>query len=184
MINATHASLIVFMCRRLLRRRRIVRRLFAIWIGIAAGGRPGRRSTPLLGCPSSIRCSPPKRKPTLHNLGAWYDKYGSSTFAKTWQEERQQGDKEALIVNASRRRVSHFFSSIVDLHNAGLVPERLKKLLTDFDGLDVFYSVVEPLEQELNPAYNKTPFDTLRNLRPPRVGLTQYAPIDWVIRDP
>src|SRR5437763_2864795 len=95
-INATHASLIVFMCRRLLRRRRIVRRLFAIWIGIAAGGRPGRRSTPLLGCPSSIRCSPPKRKPTLHNLGAWYDKYGSSTFAKTWQEERQQGDKEAL----------------------------------------------------------------------------------------
>jgi hypothetical protein len=21
----------------------------------------------------------------LHNLGAWYDKYGSSTFAKTWQ---------------------------------------------------------------------------------------------------
>jgi hypothetical protein len=120
----------------------------------------------------------------LHNLGAWYDKYGSSTFAKTWQEERQQGDKEALIVNASRRRVSHFFSSIVDLHNAGLVPERLKKLLTDFDGLDVFHSVVEPLERELNPDYNKTPFDTLRNLRPPRVGLTQYAPIDWVIRDP
>jgi hypothetical protein len=120
----------------------------------------------------------------LHNLGAWYDKYGSSTFAKTWQEERQQGDKEALIVNASRRRVSHFFSSIADLYNANLVPEQLKKLLIDLDGLDVFYNVVEPLERELNPDYNRTPFDTLRKLRPPRVGLTQYAPIDWVIRDP
>jgi hypothetical protein len=120
----------------------------------------------------------------LHNLGAWYDKYDSSTFAKIWHEERQQGDKEALVVNASRRRVSHFFSTIADLHNANLVPEQLKKLLIDFDGLDVFYSVVEPLERELNPGYNKTPFDTLRKLRPPRVGRTQYAPIDWVIRDP
>jgi hypothetical protein len=120
----------------------------------------------------------------LHNLGAWYDKYDSSTFAKIWQEERQQGDKEALIVNASRRRVSHFFSSIADLYNANLVPEHLKKLLIDFDGFDVFYSVVEPLERELNPGYNRTPFDTLRKLRPPRVGLIQYAPIDWVIREP
>jgi hypothetical protein len=111
-------------------------------------------------------------------------KHGSSKFAKTWQEKRQQNDKEALIVNASRRRVSHFFSSIADLHDTGLVPERIKKLLTDFDGLDVHYSIVEPLERELNPVYNKKAFETLRELRPPRVGLAQYAPINWVIRDP
>ena len=77
-----------------------------------------------------------------------------------------------------------FSAPFSDLHNANLVPEQLKKLLIDFDGLDVFYSVVEPLERELNPGYNKTPFDTLRKLRPARVGRTQYAPIDWVIRDP
>jgi hypothetical protein len=119
----------------------------------------------------------------LHNLGAWHDKHGSK-FAETWGKKRQQGDKEALIVNASRRRVSHFFSSVADLYDTGLVPERIRKLLIDFDGLDVFYSVVEPLERELNPGYNKTPFEILRKLRPPRAGLTQYAPINWVIRDP
>src|SRR5262245_6125113 len=103
---------------------------------------------------------------------------------KRGEKKRGQNDKEALIVDASRRRVSHFFSHIVDLHDAGLVPKRIKKLLIDFDGLDVYYSVVEPLERELNPGYNKIPFKTLRKLRPPRVGLTQYAPINWVIRDP
>jgi hypothetical protein len=120
----------------------------------------------------------------LHNLDAWHDKHGPSKFAETWRKKRGQNDKEALTVDASRRRVSHFFSSIVDLHDAGLVPKRIKKLLIDFDGLDVYYSVVEPLERELNPGYNKTPFQTLRKLRPPRVGLTRYAPINWVIRDP
>ena len=119
----------------------------------------------------------------LHNLCAWRDKH-SPKFAQTWGKKRQQGDKEALIVDASRRRVSHFFSSIADLRGAGLVPKQIKGLLTDFDGLDVFYSVVQPLERELSPDYNETPFKTLRKLRPPRVGLTQYAPISWVIKDP
>src|SRR5262249_53533859 len=88
----------------------------------------------------------------LHNLGAWHDKHGPSKFAETWRKKREQGDKEALIVDASRRRVSHFFSSIADLHDTGFVPGRIKRLLTDFD-LDVLYSVVEPLERALNPGY-------------------------------
>jgi len=120
----------------------------------------------------------------LHNLGAWHDNHRSSNFAETWRKKREQGDKEALTVDASRRRVSHFFSSIVDLYDTGLIPERIKKLLIDFDGLDVLYSVVEPLERELNPGYNRTTFETLRKLRPSRAGLTQFAPINWVIKDP
>ena len=40
----------------------------------------------------------------LHNLGAWHDKHGSSKFAETWRKKRGQNDKEALIVDASRRR--------------------------------------------------------------------------------
>jgi hypothetical protein len=120
----------------------------------------------------------------LRNLRAWQDKHGSSKFAETWRKKFEQNDQEALIVDASRRRVSHFFSSIADLHDTGLVPERIKKLLTDFDGLDVLYDVVEPLERELSPGYNRTPFETLRKLRAPRVGLTQLAPINWVISDP
>jgi hypothetical protein len=119
----------------------------------------------------------------LLNLRAWYDKHGSQ-FEQTWKEKLEQGDKEALIVNASRRRVSSFFSNIAYLHNARLVPKQTEKLLTDFAGIDLFYGVVEPLEAALGPNYDKTPFQSLRNLRPPRAGLEQFTAIDWVIKDP
>jgi hypothetical protein len=119
----------------------------------------------------------------LRNLCAWHDKHGSR-FAETWQEKLRQNDEKALIVDASRRRVSSFFSNIIDLHDTGLVPKRTEKLLTDFDGFDLLYSVVEPLERALNPEYDKRRFDNLRKLRPPREGRTQDLPIEWVIRDP
>ena len=59
-----------------------------------------------------------------------------------------------------------------------------KKLLIDFDGFDLLYSVVEPLERELGRDYDKTRFEKLRQLRPSREGLTQLLSIDWDIRDP
>jgi hypothetical protein len=117
----------------------------------------------------------------LRNLRAWYDKFGSK-FAETWQEKLKQNDKQARIVDCSRRRVSSFFFAILDLHDARLVPKRIEKLLADFDGFDLLYSVVEPLERELNPKYDKIRFDRLRTLRPPQV-LGQHIAIDPVIRD-
>src|SRR5262249_4606451 len=44
----------------------------------------------------------------LRNLRAWYDRHGSSKFAKTWQENLERNDREALIVDGSRRRVASF----------------------------------------------------------------------------
>ena len=95
-------------------------------------------------------------------------------------EKRQ----EAQIVDRSRRRVTSFFSNIIDLHDTGLVPNRIENLLTDFAGFDLLYSVVEPLECALSTDYDKARFDKLRNLRPPGGGLTQYTATNWVIRDP
>jgi hypothetical protein len=85
----------------------------------------------------------------LRNLRAWHDRHGSSKFAKTWQEKLEQKNEEALIVDGSRRRVTSFFSNIIDLHDTCLVPKRIEKLLTDFAGFDLLYSVVEPLERAL-----------------------------------
>jgi hypothetical protein len=115
-----------------------------------------------------------KMRIDLRNLRAWYDRHGSSKFAKTWQEKLEQNDKDALIVDASRRRVASFFSNIIDLHDTGLVPKRIEKLLTDFAGFDLLYIVVEPLERALSPDYDKARFEKLRKLRPPGDGLTQY----------
>ena len=119
----------------------------------------------------------------LRNLCAWHDKHGSK-FAETWRDKLKQKDEEAQIVDRSRRRVASFFMNIIDLHDTGLVPKRTEKLLTDFDGFDLLYSVVEPLERELGRDYDKTRFEKLRQLRPSREGLTQLLSIDWDIRDP
>lgn len=119
----------------------------------------------------------------LRNLRAWHDKHGSKS-PETWREKLRQNDEEALIVDAARRRVTNFFSNIIDLHDTGLVPKRIEKLLTDFSGFDLLYSVVEPLERAFSPDYDKTRFDKLRELRPPGDGRTQYTPMNWVIRDP
>jgi hypothetical protein len=119
----------------------------------------------------------------LRNLRAWHDKHGSK-FVETWQQKLKQKDKEAQIVDRSRRRVTSFFSNIIDLHDTGLVPKRIEKLLTDFVGFDLLYSVVEPLERALGRDYDKQRFDNLRKLRPPREGRTQLLPINWDIRDP
>src|SRR5262245_59938256 len=118
----------------------------------------------------------------LRNLRAWHDKYGSQ-FAAMWQQ-KLQNDKEAQIVDASRRRVTSFFSNIIDLHDTGLIPKRIEKLLTDFAGFDLLYTIVQPLERALSPDYDQARFDKLRALRPPSDGLKQFTATNWVIRDP
>jgi hypothetical protein len=120
----------------------------------------------------------------LRNLRRWYDIHSSSKFAETWQQKLQKNDPDALIVDRSRRRVTSFFSNIVDLHDTGLVPKRIEKLVTDFAGFDLLYTVAEPLERALSPDYDKARFEKLRSLRPSRAGLEQFTPINWVIRDP
>jgi hypothetical protein len=114
----------------------------------------------------------------LRNLRAWYDRHASSKFAQTWAQKFQQNDPDALIVDRFRRRVTSFFSNIIDLHDAGFVPKRIEKLLTDFAGFDLLYTVVEPLERELSPDYDRTRFEKLRALRPPSIGLKQLLAIN------
>jgi hypothetical protein len=112
----------------------------------------------------------------LRKLRLWADSHAGSTFAATWREQVEQGNKEAIEVDSARRRVSHFFCAIVDLQDAGLLSDRLKKVVIGFDGFDLHHSVVEPLERALNPAYNKEYFDKLRELRPQRVQGQHAAP--------
>jgi hypothetical protein len=120
----------------------------------------------------------------LRNLRRWYDIHGSSQFEVAWQQRLQQNDPDALIVDRSRRRVTSFFSNIIDLHDTRLVPKRIERLLTDFAGFDLLYTVVEPLERALSPDYDKPRFDRLRALRPPSDGLKQFTALNWVIKDP
>jgi len=97
----------------------------------------------------------------LRNLRSWREKYGPD-FASRWAKQYEQNNPEALAVNESRRRVSHFYGAIADLYRNGLLSE--PRLLTNFQGIDLWFEVVEPLEKALNPDYDKSQFDALYSL--------------------
>jgi hypothetical protein len=61
----------------------------------------------------------------LRCLREWHDLHGSK-FAEIWRQKFDQSDEEALAVDRARRHVSSFFGTIIDLHDAGLVPKRIK----------------------------------------------------------
>jgi hypothetical protein len=62
------------------------------------------------------------------------------------------------------------------LIGAILIADRVKKVVSGFDGFDLVHRVVEPLEEALNPAYSKEYFDKLRELRPQRALGHHAAP--------
>jgi hypothetical protein len=70
---------------------------------------------------------------------------------------------KARAVDASRRRVSHFFGAIAELYSQRLLGEPLARVLANYSGIDLLFLVVEPLESRLG-AYERSQVDTLASL--------------------
>jgi hypothetical protein len=102
----------------------------------------------------------------LRNLRSWKELPHGEDFASKWARLYRQNDETALAVDKSRRRVSHFFDAIAVLSDKHLLSEDVAKLLTRFQGIDLFFDVVEPLEKALNSDYDKSSFDILYALNP------------------
>jgi hypothetical protein len=100
----------------------------------------------------------------LRNLRAWREKY-EANFAEEWGRRFYAREDEAMIVDSARRRVKFFFVAVSDLYAYGLLSRRFALNLLDFQGIDLLYEIVEPLEKVLNPDYNRAKFDTLRKLK-------------------
>jgi hypothetical protein len=110
----------------------------------------------------------------LRNLRSWKEMPHDEDFARKWARLYRDNNEEALTVDRSRRRVSHFFDAIAVLSEKQLISEDIAKLLTRFQGIDLFFEVVEPLEKALNENYDKSSFDILYALRPTSgLGLNQ-----------
>jgi hypothetical protein len=100
----------------------------------------------------------------LRNLRSWKELHGAD-FANKWAKLYEQNDTDALEVDKSRRRVSHFFGAIADLYKDRLLSEPLARRFANYSGADLWFDVVEPLEEELGRDYDKSQFVTLRKLR-------------------
>jgi hypothetical protein len=101
----------------------------------------------------------------MRRLSEWYWRFEDRglDFASEWKE-RWETEPEVRWLNEARRRVSHFFGTIADLYNGGLLSEPVARRLANFSG-DLVFVVVEPLEKELgDPRYNKLQFDILADL--------------------
>jgi hypothetical protein len=86
-------------------------------------------------------------------------------FASKWGRLHEQNDTDALEVDKSRRRVSHFFGAIADLYEDRLLSKPMARRFANYSGADLWFDVVEPMEEELGRDYNRSQFDTLRELR-------------------
>ena len=100
----------------------------------------------------------------LRNLRSWRELHGGD-FANKWAKLHEHNDADAVFVDKSRRRVSHFFGAIADLYKDRLLFEPLARRFANYSGADLWFDVVEPLEEELGRDYDKSQFDTLRKLR-------------------
>jgi len=92
----------------------------------------------------------------------------ASEWKKQWESDPKTHPEEyaeARAVDASRRRVSHFFGAIAELNSQGLLGKHLARVLANYSGYVQFFQVVEHLEKILNPTnYNKSHFDTIASL--------------------
>ncbi|TFB11233.1 hypothetical protein E3V36_01730 [Candidatus Marinimicrobia bacterium MT.SAG.2] len=71
-------------------------------------------------------------------------------------------------LDRARRFVSHYFFKIYKLVDTNVVKEAFVRRLISSDQTDLYITVIESLEADLNPDYDQTPFDFFRDLHSPR----------------
>ena len=90
-------------------------------------------------------------------------------FVKFWKENRKKRSKiykEYPGVSEARRRVSHHYTTALELYlNKKCINKRFLEIICQGDGFKRFlFGVVEHLEQALNPEYARWQFDKLLEL--------------------
>ena len=111
--------------------------------------------------------SNPKMSKALVQLRKWKATLdlGTTTFEQFVKYKDSWGVLEKRV-NSARRQVKYYFVKALRLHQEGLITQQLLQVICNVDGIDLLYDVVEPLERELNPDYEKEAFIQLREVCP------------------
>ena len=105
----------------------------------------------------------PEMLQSLRILRSWKASTGSE-FEIAWKKRLDGGDQEAHEVDRARRQVKFYFLRALRLYESGYVSKRFLQEVCAVDGINILYDIVEPLEFALNPAFDKSKFDTLQKL--------------------
>jgi hypothetical protein len=93
-------------------------------------------------------------------------------FAKAWLVALQARDTEAKVADAARRSLTTFYSTAEQLQKARALDGARFKVLANLPGAELLLRVVEPMEAQLDPGYDRSAFDavrTARSVRPTRL---------------
>lgn len=105
----------------------------------------------------------------LRILDDWEHKHGKG-FEEKWidalqQREDQEAFKVADEVDQARRLVVFYFHKAVQLYELGYTKKNFfKATACSVSGINILYDIVEKLEGALNPDYDKSTFDKLRQI--------------------
>lgn len=100
----------------------------------------------------------------LRTLRMWEAEHGAG-FVEKFRERIKKGDPKADAVDEARRHVKgYFIDSALGSYELGSVTLPFLQKVTAFAGINILYDIVEPLEQAINPNYDKSKFERLRQL--------------------
>jgi len=99
----------------------------------------------------------------LRELAYWYFDHPSD-FVDLWLDELKRGEARAKQLDAHRRLVSMFFIDIASLYRDEIISQRFAKFLANQAGLNIFYSVVVPMNMAHRPERTKEAVRYLRKL--------------------
>ncbi len=111
---------------------------------------------------------------SLRILRQWHSDYGPD-FVVKWLDGLKVGEKAAQDVDYARRQVKNYFLRAVRLHKAKYVSSQFVKQIGSVGGINVLYSIVEPMERALDLRAELPHFELLRKLCGP-VGTGELLP--------
>jgi hypothetical protein len=103
----------------------------------------------------------PEMLRSLRILRNWKANNGNE-FEIAWKKKLDEDDEDAHKVDRARRHVKFYFLRALRLYESGYVSIEFLKGVCAVDGINILYDIVEPLEFALNPAFDRSKFNRLR----------------------
>ena len=102
----------------------------------------------------------PEMTDALRTLVKWREGHGDQ-YPALWLAAFLRGEQEAAVVDRARRHVKGFFDRAVRLREAKFVSEPAFREMAYTGGLNLYFDIVVPLENELNPSRRTRTEDVL-----------------------
>lgn len=100
---------------------------------------------------------------SMLKLRDWQDKHGEN-WVRDFVDLRHNHYSRVKSEDKARRRFSHHFHKIRLMLDTGVVKEDFIKKLVSIDQVTFLLDVIEPLEEGINPKYDRSTLNFFRSL--------------------